>query len=308
MEDAGSVVMRNAVDPTLCDEVREAMAPWARSRKHPNERVQDAWRGSEPVWQLASHPEILGFLTELYGRRPIPFQTLNFAYGTEQPLHADSVHFDSIPHGWMCGVWVALEDVGSSQGPLIVVPGSHRVPSSAFERSQEAESFDMAAYELALEIDLSGLRRQRFLARKGDALIWHADLVHGGARVLDPTSTRWSQVTHYFFEGFTYVTPMHGDRTTGGLRLREPLVDISTGKVVRHQQDGRPARLEHVAKGRSRLLDLDDPARPPLRAVASATRGASRRTRTAVRSWLRLLRVRRPTRTPAPSRPERPQP
>lgn len=28
----------------------------------------------------------------------------------------------------MCGVWVALEDVGPDQGPLVYYPGSHRWP------------------------------------------------------------------------------------------------------------------------------------------------------------------------------------
>ena len=41
-----------------------------------------------------------------------------------------------------------------------------------------------------------GLERKRLMARQGDVLIWHADLVHGG----DPVSrqiTRRSIVTHY---------------------------------------------------------------------------------------------------------------
>jgi len=41
------------------------------------------------------------------------------------------------------------------------------------------------------------LTLQRFLARKGDALIWAADLAHGGSPITDPRLTRRSLVTHY---------------------------------------------------------------------------------------------------------------
>jgi hypothetical protein len=37
----------------------------------------------------------------------------------------------------------------------------------------------------------------RFAPRRGDVLIWSADLVHGGSSEMDPDSTRRSLVTHY---------------------------------------------------------------------------------------------------------------
>lgn len=42
-----------------------------------------------------------------------------------------------------------------------------------------------------------GLPRKKFLARKGDALIWAADLAHGGSQNPVPGSSRRSLVTHY---------------------------------------------------------------------------------------------------------------
>ena len=35
----------------------------------------------------------------------------------------------------------------------------------------------------------------------GQALIWAANLFHGGSPIVDTTRTRLSQVTHYYFEG-----------------------------------------------------------------------------------------------------------
>jgi hypothetical protein len=42
-----------------------------------------------------------------------------------------------------------------------------------------------------------GLERQRFRPKKGDVLIWSADLAHGGSRYVSKGVTRKSLVTHY---------------------------------------------------------------------------------------------------------------
>ena len=42
-----------------------------------------------------------------------------------------------------------------------------------------------------------GLRRERFLARKGDVLLWSAELGHGGSQNVAEGLTRKSIVTHY---------------------------------------------------------------------------------------------------------------
>ena len=74
-------------------------------------RIQDAWLGSRNVRAIARAPRVLSILRGLYDRKPRPFQTLNFRVGTEQAPHSDTLHFNSKPSGYMCGVWVALEDI-----------------------------------------------------------------------------------------------------------------------------------------------------------------------------------------------------
>ena len=92
-------------------------------------KVQDAALFEPLVAELGGHQKILKILEDLYGRKPIPFQTLNFYKGSELGTHSDTVHFNSIPQRWMCGVWVALEDVTIESGPLHYYPGSHALPS-----------------------------------------------------------------------------------------------------------------------------------------------------------------------------------
>ncbi len=49
--------------------------------------------------------------------------------------------------------------------------------------------------ELIREKDL---QKEVFLAKKGDILIWHANLIHGGLPVVNPALTRKSMVIHYY--------------------------------------------------------------------------------------------------------------
>jgi hypothetical protein len=68
------------------------------------------------------------------------------------------------------------------------------------------------------------------LPRKGEALIWLANLLHGVRRG-SRWRARWSQVTHYYFENCCYITPMVSDVMIGKLFVRD-MVDISTGQKV----------------------------------------------------------------------------
>src|SRR6476619_6967511 len=149
-------------------------------------RVQDAWRYVPEIRELATIETVKRTLRTLYGRRPIPFQTLNFRRGTEQRTHSDMVHFNSMPQRFMAGVWVALEDIGPDSGPLHYYPGSHRLaeylPHEIGLPRAEPVATRYEAYESFLErlIENAGLRKETARPRKGEALIWAANTLHGG--------------------------------------------------------------------------------------------------------------------------------
>jgi ectoine hydroxylase-related dioxygenase (phytanoyl-CoA dioxygenase family) len=177
-------------------------------------RILNAWRGSEDVKAIARAPTVLDFLRDLYGREPLPFQTLNFLRGTQQPPHADAFHFNSDPPGFMCGVWVALEDIDESSGPLVYYPGSQRLPEvRASDVPMRPVEEDYSTYELFVGMTVAehGLEPRVGTLKKGQALLWSSNLLHGGSFMRDPKSTRRSQVTHYLFSGCNYWTPMLSD-------------------------------------------------------------------------------------------------
>jgi len=207
-------------------------------------RVQDAWQDHTDVRDIACNPHILALLGKLYGRAAWPFQTLNFPVGTQQHFHTDSVHFSSAPERFMCGVWVAMEDIDETNGPLMYFPGSHQWPIYTNEHigrcvAEMQDSASQGLYE-AMWRDLVEARKvqpQRFLARKGQALIWAANLMHGGTRQLDPQRTRWSQVTHYFFDDCAYFTPMMSDPFYGSIAFRK-LTNILTEQEMPNRYAG----------------------------------------------------------------------
>jgi len=205
--------------------------------KLPNEgRVQDGWQDDEDVRAIACNARVIELLSKLWGRTAFPFQTLNFPVGTQQNPHTDTVHFSSVPERFMCGVWLAMEDIDAGSGPLLYYPGSHRWPvlgnmiigrrgwQSELNSAQEPYEHAWAAMVAANRAET-----ETFLARKGQALIWCANLLHGGSPRTDLTKTRWSQVTHYYFDDCIYYTPAFSDEPIGRLALRE-IVDVATGE------------------------------------------------------------------------------
>ncbi len=117
----------------LADAIIAELAPQMpldgfRAGQSSGPRIEGAWRTSNSVRRLATNAAVIDLLGRLFGRAAFPFQTLNFPVGTQQHAHSDSVHFSSMPERFMCGVWVALEDVHPDAGPLMYYPGSHRLP------------------------------------------------------------------------------------------------------------------------------------------------------------------------------------
>ncbi|MCG8415292.1 MAG: phytanoyl-CoA dioxygenase family protein [Pseudomonadales bacterium] len=186
-------------------------------------RVQDAWKQVDDARQLAVNQRVLHALEQLVERKPLPFQTLNFPIGTSQYAHSDTIHFSTIPEGYMAGVWVALEDIDLDNGPLIYYPGSHKLPYYSMQDLglepgyEHYPAYEQRVQDLIAEHDLQA---EYGTVKKGGAIIWHANLLHGGAPRNDMKRTRHSQVTHYYFDGCKYYTPM--ESRPGKLRYRQP--------------------------------------------------------------------------------------
>ena len=132
---------------------------------------------------------------------------LTFWRGSEQPAHLDYpwVRIQTkLPH--LAASWIPLEDIHADAGPLAYYPGSHKhnlIPPFDWggggvvqEGDSDKTADDFAKY-LNEQIENLNLRKEIFLPKRGDALIWHGSVLHEGTRVNDRTRTRRSYVTHY---------------------------------------------------------------------------------------------------------------
>jgi hypothetical protein len=203
-------------------------------------RIFEGWKTNPYILGIAQHPKILNTLKLLYNRKPIPFQTINFLYGSNQPLHQDSIHFYTQPERWMVGTWTALQDITEDCGPLNIVPGSHKWPhynfqhlnlpfvefGNQFDNYHEYENFLLQLFEV-----MNGYKK-KWIGKKGQTIIWASNLLHGGAPILDPNSTRYAQATHYYFEGCNhYYSPMFSDIANSVYAEK----DLSKKDILNHE-------------------------------------------------------------------------
>jgi hypothetical protein len=231
-------------------------------------RIQDAWRFSNEVKELAGLEMIMKWLSLLYQRKPIPFQTLNFKKGTEQGMHSDTIHFHCLPHRFMVGVWIAFEDVDEENGPLFYYPGSHKLPIYDFfdiglnartKQNLKDPSDNYKIYSKFIENNIlsGGFERKYVTVKKGDIIIWAANLVHGGSKILDNSRTRYSQVTHYFFEGCMYYVPMYSIPNLGKYYFKE-VTDVSNNNIVGQSFLNRPLEDFMPVSNYSKKLKIID--------------------------------------------------
>lgn len=202
-------------------------------------RVQDGWNHCETIRTLASNQTILKWLQILFQRNPIPFQTLNFCKGTEQRTHSDLIHFSSVPQKFMAGVWFALEDVDARNGALHYYPGSHKLPfydlhdigmsrSNFRNINNQYAQYEEFVHNLMIK---GGFEKRTVEIKKGSALIWAANLFHGGNPIIDKERTRHTQVTHYYFEGCKFFIPLFSDIFQENIAWKK-ITDVRTGKVI----------------------------------------------------------------------------
>jgi hypothetical protein len=140
-------------------------------------------------------------------QRAVPTFSLSFSKGSQQGLHQDTCVFHIWPRNALIGVWIAAEKIAPDSGPLEYYPGSHREPIfPAFTNYPQTQRRtappDLAAqYDEYVKEVAAKYPRRTYLPEAGDALFWHGMLVHGGAPVENPASTRKSMVIHYMPKG-----------------------------------------------------------------------------------------------------------
>nr|WP_314490650.1 phytanoyl-CoA dioxygenase family protein [uncultured Chryseobacterium sp.] len=210
-DDKGFLVLRNFLTSQTADQINDEIEKLMKAgtvKFRYGGKLMFVIHHSEIVKNIGNDKQLLEFLSVLMDGQAKLFQSINFINGSQQKTHSDSIHMTTYPLGGLLGVWIALEDVDENNGALHYIPGSHKLPYFLNSDYDNEGSFfkignkSYKAYEEFLEekvIEL-GLKKEIFKAKKGDLLIWHANILHGGEPHIDKTRTRKSLVYHYFDE------------------------------------------------------------------------------------------------------------
>ena len=188
-----------------CDSPARSMALSDASERRARYRIHDMHSHVPSALDLYLQPKILEYARLILGEDAVAIQSLYFEYGSEQILHRDPVVVPTGAPGHLLAAWIALEDISADSGALVYVPGSHRLPYFTFSPGEyEFDASRMGEQEIRAgtawddeQARRAGLEPQIFTARKGEVLLWHASLRHGGSPVRDPSLTRKSFVVHY---------------------------------------------------------------------------------------------------------------
>lgn len=225
----GFLLMPNAVSHVAIDNYLEALGAACESRSiqllasrgHSNvkdlseldpgvplTKILDTYAKIPQALELAFSPVIYNFLRGLFCASPMAFQGLHFEVGSTQAVHQDPAYVvvNAYAHNF-AATWIALEDIVPGSGELVYYPRSHRIGPFVYDGkysrycwNPELDGDLIHSHHLNWlheESSRIGQTLNSLIIKKGDALVWHSNLAHGGGAIDDSGLTRRSLVTHY---------------------------------------------------------------------------------------------------------------
>lgn len=221
----GYMILKGAISSDLCDSLNtdidriwEAPPDSARVETsvagktifdHPKMSYRDGFSKLLDVFAFCGNAldviastSLSSILELIFEEQAVAFQSLSFWNGSQQNIHKDTAYVKVLGNPLaLAAAWIALEDVDEGTGELEFDLGSHRLPDFIFEGGKWMHSADEhPSFLAALKEDAARekLARVKFLpTKKGDVLIWHADLGHGGSKISTLNRTRKSLVVHF---------------------------------------------------------------------------------------------------------------
>jgi ectoine hydroxylase-related dioxygenase (phytanoyl-CoA dioxygenase family) len=149
--------------------------------------------------KLFSQNISLSITDKIFNQPTTLYTSIYFEIGSTQDPHRDTPYFWTNPKHMYYGIWLALEDVNDNNGALEVIKGSHKIYDSEEFRSKIAKSSDVWGEYQKSVLDKclkKNLKVTTVSVKKGDTIIWHPQLMHGGSKNINPYLSRNSFVCH----------------------------------------------------------------------------------------------------------------
>ena len=205
--DEGCLILRGFIPPEVID-------PYCRLREKLGQ--PGGWRTATPymhypeIRDLGCYGPLTDKLKELISQDMGMHLNLTGWVSTERNWHQDDYLNPPFINSWYTAVWFALDKISADAGPFEYVPGSHKWRAlrgqKVLERLTPKERTDPSwpKYSERIlnpvfeeEIEKRGTKPRRFLADKGDVLIWHGRLAHRGSAAKVPGMQRKAFIAHY---------------------------------------------------------------------------------------------------------------
>jgi len=220
MIENGYTVIKSALPKAFCKQVVEDFHAFAALNESKFERFRDAdghyprianlHAAFTPLQQVFSQNHMaLAVQRALFRAEPSLYTSLFYERGSSQDIHRDTPYFSTKPELFYLGVWVALEDAGTENGALEVVPKGHLIPEFDREKialelfpdldgmpSSSQQLWDIYQAKVWEACNERGLEKLVVPVSAGDTIIWHPQLPHGGSKIRDLSRTRFSFVMH----------------------------------------------------------------------------------------------------------------
>jgi len=171
----------------------------------------------EELWSLCSNSVITNIAVDILGP-DVRFRDLfiNFKWaggGAGVKWHQDIAFYPHTNLG-TCQFLLALEDVESAQGPLQVIPGSHKGPIYAHYDAKDKWTGAICSQDLST----AGINKAIELTGKaGSISVHHSCTIHGSAQNMSALGRPMLVVTYSAADAIPYTTPPYPSSHYGAL-------------------------------------------------------------------------------------------
>lgn len=263
----GAVVLPKIISADIADSIKKEMeltdeskpyvgfikgktvAPSRENQQHHRFRFKDMYINFANARAAVLAPILIDVLYNVMQEPVLAFQSLGFTRGSGLRVHRDANFIGVDKPETVIGTWLALEDIEAGSGELAYYPNSHRFPAYHLSegslhrvRAEGKLSYNNDDYVnyLHQQIAENHLEEKRFLARKGDCLVWHNDIVHTGTPVTRPELTRYSLATHFcaasarpnYFKHFKKASVVRHNEKAGFCSTHYNLTDIPDSSLL----------------------------------------------------------------------------
>jgi len=206
----GYVIIPSSVKDSQIDLCLESYSEIKKtSSTRPIKRLANSHFFSTEIRNMFTCNSALETCDLFFEKKTCIYTSLFYEAGSEQEIHRDSPYFRTEPINNFLGMWVALEDANEENGSLKLYEKGHLLKEEDLRQirqvfySSHKETPDTCMdlwteYQDRVEARCirAGLDFKILDVKKGDTVLWHPMLPHGGSEIIKPGATRNSIVFH----------------------------------------------------------------------------------------------------------------